>query len=179
MQATDTHRTIEAVWRIEGGEAHRRPSRGSAMSAFAEEPPRTLVAALARLPAEGIPVIQAADGDESTAPSINSPLEVPESARREIGRDLEIDQQMTAPISTLRWGRDIGDDPLRLIFTAATRYWKTEARGADSSLIGGLTTDEIALRLPVPEPTIAQRIVRAKKTLAEANVPYEVPGGAR
>src|SRR5262249_18771883 len=73
---------------------------------------------------------------------------------------------------------DVGDDLLRLIFTAAHPVLSTEARVALTlRLLGGLTTDEIARAFLVPEPTIAQRIVRAKRTLAERNVPFEVPRG--
>src|SRR5689334_2929385 len=73
---------------------------------------------------------------------------------------------------------DIGDDLLRLIFTACHPVLSTEARAALTlRLLGGLTTDEIARAFLVPEPTIAQRIVRAKRTLAEAHVPFEVPRG--
>src|SRR5207248_4278530 len=74
---------------------------------------------------------------------------------------------------------DIGDDLLRLIFTACHPVLSTEGRVALTlRLVGGLTTDEIARAFLVPEPTIAQRIVRAKRTLAEAHVPFEVPRGA-
>jgi RNA polymerase sigma-70 factor (ECF subfamily) len=74
---------------------------------------------------------------------------------------------------------DIGDDLLRLVFTACHPVLSTEARAALTlRLLGGLTTEEIARAFLVPEPTIAQRIVRAKRTLAEARVPFEVPRGA-
>ena len=82
--------------------------------------------------------------------------------------------------STRRSTTTIGDDLLRLIFIACHPVLSTEARVALTlRLLGGLTTDEIARAFLVPEPTIAQRIVRAKRTLAEARVPFEVPRGAR
>src|SRR5438552_7047709 len=74
---------------------------------------------------------------------------------------------------------DIGDDLLRLMFTACHPVLSTEARVALTlRLLGGLTTDEIARAFLVPESTVAQRIVRAKKTIAKAGVPFEVPEGA-
>lgn len=183
MQATDTHRTIEAVWRIEAAKLIAGLARLVRDVGLAEELAQdALVAALAQWPAEGIPCNP---GAWLTATAKHRALDqlrrwkVLERKHAEIGRDLEIDQQMTAPDIDAALDDDIGDDLLRLIFTACHPVLKTEARVALTlRLIGGLTTDEIARAFLVPEPTIAQRIVRAKKTLAEANVPYEVPGGA-
>jgi RNA polymerase sigma-70 factor, ECF subfamily len=97
----------------------------------------------------------------------------------EIGRDLEVEQERSAPDMEAAVDDDIGDDMLRLVFTACHPVLSMEARVALTlRLLGGLTTQEIARAFVVPEPTIAQRIVRAKKTLADAQVPFEVPRGA-
>ncbi len=96
----------------------------------------------------------------------------------ELGREFEIREQ-TVPDFDSALDDEIGDDLLRLIFTACHPVLSTEARLALTlRLLGGLTTDEIARAFLVPEATVAQRIVRAKRTLAEAHVPYEVPRGA-
>ena len=97
----------------------------------------------------------------------------------EIGRELDAQQAMAAPDLDAALDDDIGDDLLRLMFTACHPVLSTEARVALTlRLLGGLTTEEIARAFLVPEPTIAQRIVRAKRTLAEKQVPFEVPRGA-
>ena len=96
----------------------------------------------------------------------------------ELGREFEIREQ-TVPDFDSALDDEIGDDLLRLIFAACHPVLSTEARLALTlRLLGGLTTDEIARAFLVPEATVAQRIVRAKRTLAEAHVPYEVPRGA-
>ena len=102
-----------------------------------------------------------------------------ERKHEELGRELD-DAAASAPTPDLdaALDDDIGDDLLRLVFTACHPVLSTEARVALTlRLLGGLTTDEIARAFLVPEPTIAQRIVRAKRTLAEAHVPFEVPRG--
>ena len=96
----------------------------------------------------------------------------------EIGHTLAIEQALSAPDFDAALDDDVGDDLLRLIFTACHPVLSTEARAALTlRLLGGLTTDEIARAFLVSEPTIAQRIVRAKRTLAKARVPFEVPRG--
>ena len=101
-----------------------------------------------------------------------------ERKHEELGRELEA-RERAAPDFDAALDDDIGDDLLRLVFTACHPVLSTEARVALTlRLLGGLTTDEIARAFLVPEPTIAQRIVRAKRTLAEARVPFEVPRGA-
>jgi len=95
----------------------------------------------------------------------------------EIGRDLEALQKLAAADFELEMDNPIGDDLLRLIFTACHPVLPPEARVALTlRLLGGLTTDEIARAFLVPEPTVAQRIVRAKRTLSEKQVPFETPG---
>src|SRR5687768_2064767 len=96
----------------------------------------------------------------------------------ELGRDLEERQTTFARDIDAALDDDVGDDLLRLIFTACHPVLSSEARVALTlRLLGGLTTDEIARAFLVPEPTIAQRIVRAKRTLANEGVPFEVPRG--
>src|SRR5438034_474178 len=96
-----------------------------------------------------------------------------------VGRDLEARQESPEDALHAALDDEVGDDLLRLIFTACHPVLSTEARLALTlRLLGGLTTDEIARAFLVPEPTIAQRIVRAKRTLSEAKVPFEVPRGA-
>src|SRR6267378_2834818 len=96
-----------------------------------------------------------------------------ETKHQEIGREME---EGFTPDFDAALENDIGDDLLRLIFTACHPVLSTEARAALTlKLLCGLTTDEIARAFLVPEPTVAQRIVRAKRTLSEARVPFEVP----
>ena len=100
------------------------------------------------------------------------------SKHAEIGRELE-EAQQRVPDFDAALDDDVGDDLLRLVFIACHPVLSTEARVALTlRLLGGLTTDEIARAFLVPEPTIAQRIVRAKRTLAKEQVPFEVPRGA-
>src|SRR5207244_4986310 len=96
----------------------------------------------------------------------------------EVGSEFE-KKEMTVPDFDAALDDDFGDDLLRLVFISCHPVLSTEARVALTlRLLGGLTTDEIARAYLVPEPTVAQRIVRAKRTLAEAHVPFEVPTGA-
>ena len=97
----------------------------------------------------------------------------------ELARELEVQQDVDAPDLDAAIDDDVGDDLLRLMFISCHPVLSTEARVALTlRLLGGLTTEEIARAFLVPEPTIAQRIVRAKRTLAAARVPFEVPSGA-
>jgi RNA polymerase sigma factor (sigma-70 family) len=101
-----------------------------------------------------------------------------ERKHEELGRELAARQALTEPDLDGAIDNDIDDDLLRLIFTACHPVLSTEARVALTlRVLGGLTTGEIARAFLVPEPTVAQRIVRAKRTLAEARVPFEVPRG--
>src|SRR5262245_58059464 len=101
-----------------------------------------------------------------------------ERKHQELGYELEVAQAASTPDLDAALDDDIGDDLLRLVFTACHPVLSAEARVALTlRLLGGLTTDEIARAFLVSEPTIAQRIVRAKKTLANERVPFEVPSG--
>jgi RNA polymerase sigma-70 factor, ECF subfamily len=102
-----------------------------------------------------------------------------ERKHEELGHEIEAEREATVPDLDAALDDDVGDDLLRLVFTACHPVLSTEARVALTlRLLGGLTTEEIARAFLVPEPTVAQRIVRAKRTLAEAAVPFEVPRGA-
>jgi len=101
-----------------------------------------------------------------------------ERKHEELGRELQAQQEMAVPDFNAALDDDIGDDLLRLVFISCHPVLSTEARVALTlRLLGGLTTEEIARAFLVPEPTVAQRIVRAKRTLSEARVPFEVPRG--
>src|SRR5207249_4450085 len=101
-----------------------------------------------------------------------------ERKHEELGRELEARQEMAVADFDSVIDDDIGDDLLRLMFTACHPVLSAEARVALTlRLLGGLTTEEIARAFLVPEPTVAQRIVRAKRTLAKERVPFEVPRG--
>jgi RNA polymerase sigma-70 factor, ECF subfamily len=102
-----------------------------------------------------------------------------EEKTRQLGRDLEIEQEAASPDLDTIADDEVGDDLLRLVFTACHPVLATDARVALTlRLLGGLTTDEIARAFLVPVPTMAQRITRAKRTLSEARVPFEVPARA-
>jgi RNA polymerase sigma-70 factor (ECF subfamily) len=101
-----------------------------------------------------------------------------ERKHEEIGRELQSQQEMAVPDFETALDDDIGDDLLRLVFISCHPVLSTEARVALTlRLLGGLTTEEIARAFMVPEPTVAQRIVRAKRTLSEEHIPFEVPRG--
>src|SRR5262245_57263212 len=102
-----------------------------------------------------------------------------ERKHNELGYELEAEREASVQTLDAALDDDVGDDLLRLIFTACHPVLSTEARVALTlRLLGGLTTDEIARAFLVSEPTVAQRIVRAKRTLAKERVPFEVPRGA-
>ena len=146
---------------------------------FAQE---ALVAALKQWPDEGVPANPGAWLMATAKRRAFDHLrrnKMLERKHEEIGRELEIDGDSLCARSDAALDDDVGDDLLRLIFISCHPVLSPEARVALTlRLLGGLTTDEIARAFLVPEPTIAQRIVRAKRTLAEAGVPFEVPRGA-
>jgi RNA polymerase sigma-70 factor (ECF subfamily) len=183
VTAPDTHRTIDAVWRIEQARLIAGLARMVRDVGLAEELAQdALVAALERWPETGIPDNPGAWLMATAKHRAIDRLRRSKLAERkhdELGRELEAEQEQAAPDLDAALDDDIGDDLLRLVFTACHPVLSTEARVALTlRLLGGLTTEEIARAFLVPEPTIAQRIVRAKRTLAEARVPFEVPRGA-
>src|SRR3712207_6302200 len=178
----DPHAAVQAVWRIESARLIAGLTRLTRDVALAEDLAQdALVAALEKWPQSGVPdnpgawLMATAKHRAIDLIRRNQRLE---RKHEVLGRELEV-QQLTAE-SDLddALNDDMGDDLLRLIFTACHPVLSTEARVALTlRLLGGLTTEEIARAFLVPEPTVAQRIVRAKRTLAKAQVPFEVPTG--
>lgn len=176
----DAHRAIEAVFRIESPKLIAGLARMVRDVGLAEElAQEALVAALEKWPETGVPDNPAAWLMQTAKHRAIDQLRRRKRLDRkheELGHDLETDRR--EPDLEAALDDDIGDDLLRLVFTACHPVLSTEARVALTlRLLGGLTTEEIARAFLVPEPTIAQRIVRAKRTLAEKNVPFEVPRG--
>ena len=180
MAATDTHRTIEAVWKIERAKLIAGLARIVRDLGVAEDLAQdALVAALEQWPAAGIPrnpgAWLMATAKHRAIDHLRRNKRI-ERKHEELGHELRADQEAGAPDLDAALDDDVGDDLLRLVFTACHPVLSTEARVALTlRLIGGLTTEEIARAFLVPEPTVAQRIVRAKRTLAEKQVPFEVP----
>jgi len=182
VTATDTHRAIEAVFRIEQARLIAGLARMVRDVGLAEELAQdALVVALEQWPRSGIPD---RPGAWLMAAARNRAIDRLRRARlverkhQELGRELEADAAAAAPDLDAALDDDIGDDLLRLMFTACHPVLTMEARVALTlRLLGGLTTEEIARGFLLPEATIAQRIVRAKRTLAEKRVPFEVPRG--
>jgi RNA polymerase sigma factor (sigma-70 family) len=183
MRASDTHRAIDAVWRIESARLIAGLARLVRDVGLAEELAQdALVAALQQWPESGVP---ANPGAWLMATAKHRAIDLVRRSRlierkhEELVRKLEIRREQTAPDLDAALDDEIGDDLLRLVFTTCHPVLSTEARVALTlRLLGGLTTDEIARAFLVPEATVAQRIVRAKRTLAEKQVPFEVPRGA-
>jgi RNA polymerase sigma factor (sigma-70 family) len=182
VTVAETHRTIEAVWRIESPRLIAGLARVLRDVGLAEELAQdALVTALEKWPDTGVPENP---GAWLMAVAKHRAIDrlrrktLLERKHQELGREIEIQQELAAPDLDAALDDDIGDDLLRLVFTACHPVLSTAARVALTlRLLGGLTTAEIARAFLVPEPTIAQRIVRAKRTLAEAGVPFEVPRG--
>ena len=182
MAATDVQATIDAVWRIEQARLIAGLARIVRDVGLAEELAQdALVAALEQWPASGIPSKPGAwlmaVGKHRALDRLRR-AKLIERKHEEVSRDLELEVASAMPDLDAALDDDIGDDLLRLIFTACHPLLSTEARVALTlRLMGGLTTDEIARAFLVPEATVAQRIVRAKRTLADKRVPFEVPRG--
>jgi RNA polymerase sigma factor (sigma-70 family) len=179
----ETHSTIEAVWRIEAPKLIAALARVVGDVGIGEELAQdALVAALEQWPDQGVPE---RPGAWLMATAKHRAIDTLRRRQRlqqkqeQLGRDLLIEQpQLGVPEleAVLDEETPIGDDLLRLVFIACHPLLSSDARVALTlRLLGGLTTDEIAHAFLVPEPTIAQRIVRAKRTLSEAHVPFEVP----
>jgi RNA polymerase sigma factor (sigma-70 family) len=179
MTASDVNRTIDAVWRIESARLIAGLARIVRDVGLAEDLAHdALVAALEQWPESGVPDNPGAWLMATAKHRAIDRLRRSEMAERkhqELGRELQINQALAAA----DWDaaiEDVGDDVLRLIFTTCHPVLSREARVALTlRLLGGLTTPEIARAFLVPESTVAQRIVRAKRTLAETNVAFEVP----
>ena len=180
MTSTLTHRAIDAVWRIESARIIAGLTRIVRDVGIAEELAQdALVAALEQWPASGIPDNPGAwlmATAKHRAIDLWRRNKLLERKHQEFGRELEAQQEMAVPDLDATIDDTIGDDLLRLVFISCHPVLSPEARVALTlRLLGGLTTDEIARAFLVPEPTVAQRIVRAKRTLSEARVPFEIP----
>jgi RNA polymerase sigma factor (sigma-70 family) len=187
VTATDAHRAIDAVWRIESPRLSAGLARIVRDVGVAEDLAQdALVVALEQWPKSGVPDNPGAwlmATAKHRAIDLLRRRQMLDRKHEEVGRELETRQHETgaaaldAAVNAL--DDDIGDDLLRLVFVSCHPVLSTEARVALTlRLLGGLTAAEIARAYLVSEPTIAQRIVRAKRTLSAAAVPFEVPRGA-
>ncbi|HEY6371671.1 MAG TPA: RNA polymerase sigma factor [Candidatus Sulfotelmatobacter sp.] len=181
MGATETHRAIEAVWKIESARVSAGLTRIVRDVGVAEELAQdALVAALEQWPESGIPENPGAwlmGSAKHRAIDFLRRGTLIERKHEDLGREVA-EREMAVPDLAAAMDDFIGDDMLRLVFIACHPVLSTEAQVALTlRLLGGLTTEEIARAYLVAEPTIAQRIVRAKRTLTEAQVPFEVPRG--
>lgn len=179
----DVNAAIDAVWRIESAKVIASLARITGDVGLAEDLAQdALLAALEKWPQSGIPDNPGAwlmATAKHRAIDMHRRSKLLERKHEEMVPELEERQELSVSDLDTALDDDIGDDLLRLMFTACHPVLSTEARVALTlRLLGGLTTDEIARAFLVPEPTIAQRIVRAKRTLSEAHVPFEVPRGA-
>ena len=177
-----THRAIDAVWRIESARLIAGLARIVRDVGLAEDLAHdALVAALEQWPESGVPENPGAWLMATAKHRAIDRLrrnEVLERKHQELGRALEVEQAVAVPDWDAAIDDDIGDDLLSLMFTTCHPVLSSDARVALTlRLLGGLTTEEIARAFLVAEPTVAQRIVRAKRTLAAARVPFEVPLG--
>jgi RNA polymerase sigma-70 factor, ECF subfamily len=178
----EIHRAIDAVWRIESARLIAGLTRLVGDLGLAEDLAQdALVAALERWPTTGVP-----DNPGAWLMATAKHRAIDQLRRRQmldrkhqqLGHELEAQQEAAVGDLDAALDDHVGDDLLRLMFTACHPVLSTEARVALTlRLLGGLTTPEIARAFLVPEATVAQRIVRAKRTLTEARVPFEVPRG--
>jgi len=180
VTSTATHSAVDAVWRIESARIIAGLTRIVRDVGIAEELAQdALVAALEQWPESGIPdnpgawLMATAKHRAIDHWRRNKLLE---RKHQEFGRELEAQQEMAVPDLDAAIDDEVGDDLLRLVFISCHPVLSPEGRVALTlRLLGGLTTDEIARAFLVAEPTVAQRIVRAKRTLSEARVPFEIP----
>jgi RNA polymerase sigma factor (sigma-70 family) len=179
---SDVNSAIDAVWRIESARVIASLARITGDVGLAEDLAQdALLAALERWPETGIPDNPGAwlmATAKHRAIDMHRRSKLLERKHEQMVPELEERQELSVSDLDATLDDDIGDDLLRLMFTACHPVLSTEAQVALTlRLLGGLTTDEIARAFLVPEPTVAQRIVRAKRTLSEAHVPFEVPRG--
>jgi RNA polymerase sigma-70 factor, ECF subfamily len=182
MTGPDVHRTVEAAWRMESARLIAGLARMTGDVGLAEELAQdALVAALENWPKSGIPdhpgawLMAAAKYRAIDHFRRNRRLAI---KHEQIGHELALARAPDQEEADAALDDPVGDDLLRLIFTACHPVLSTDARVALTlKLLGGLSTDEIARAFLVPEPTVAQRIVRAKRSLSAAHVPFEVPRG--
>jgi RNA polymerase sigma factor (sigma-70 family) len=186
MTSEKTHQAITAVWRIEAAKIIASVARMVRDVGLAEELAQdALVSALEHWPAQGVPDNPAAwlmTAAKRRALDQLRHHKMASEKHEQIGHELDAQEALIVPdfVDALDAARadEIGDDMLRLVFTACHPVLSTEARVALTlKMLAGLSTAEIARAFLVPEPTIAQRIVRAKRTLSAAKVPFELPRG--
>src|SRR5438445_3365486 len=180
MTASDTHRAIEAVWKIESARLIAGLARIVRDVGLTEELAQdALVIALEQWPEAGVPDNPGAwlmATAKHRAIDLLRRRTLLERKHEELGREIEARQGMAAPDLDAAIDDHVGDDLLRLMFISCHPVLPTEGRVALTlRLLGGLTTEEIARAFLVPEATVAQRIVRAQRALADARVPVEVP----
>ncbi|MGZ3588517.1 MAG: RNA polymerase sigma factor [Candidatus Limnocylindrales bacterium] len=180
MTTQDSHRAVDAIWRIESARLIAGLARIVRDVGLAEDLAQdALVAALQQWPESGVPENPGAwlmAVGRRRAVDLLRRRQLLDRKHSELGRELEIQHDLALVERDAATDDDVGYDLLRLVFIACHPVLSTDARVALTlRLLGGLTTDEIARAFLVPETTVAQRIVRAKRTLAEAHVPFEVP----